>query len=204
MVSTLTAARRPADGDPATTPSASCATSRRSRSSRRSPTASPTTSGRCGRAGSPTSSSGSRPGSAPSRSCVLKGGYPAWAPLGEGNATVERAEPTRYRPDWGGRPAAARPARRDVRGAAGGSRRLARAVGRGPEVAADRSDPRAHPRRPVAEPRDGRRSRSTRRTGAVTLDGRAAGDRAGRRGPAQPALLPALRAARVRPRCRRP
>ncbi|HEY6012360.1 MAG TPA: urease subunit alpha, partial [Candidatus Limnocylindrales bacterium] len=33
---------------------------------------------------------------------VLKAGYPAWAPLGEGNATVERAEPTRYRPDWGG------------------------------------------------------------------------------------------------------
>jgi urease subunit alpha len=33
---------------------------------------------------------------------VLKGGQAAWAPLGEGNATVERAEPTRYRPDWGG------------------------------------------------------------------------------------------------------
>ncbi len=33
---------------------------------------------------------------------VLKAGYMAWAPLGEGNATVERAEPTRYRPDWGG------------------------------------------------------------------------------------------------------
>jgi urease subunit alpha len=33
---------------------------------------------------------------------VIKGGMPAWAPLGEGNATVERAEPTRYRPDWGG------------------------------------------------------------------------------------------------------
>jgi urease subunit alpha len=33
---------------------------------------------------------------------VLKSGYAAWAPLGEGNATVERAEPTRYRPDWGG------------------------------------------------------------------------------------------------------
>jgi urease alpha subunit len=32
----------------------------------------------------------------------------AWAPLGEGNASVERAEPTRYRPDWGGQPAAAR------------------------------------------------------------------------------------------------
>jgi urease subunit alpha len=33
---------------------------------------------------------------------VLKSGAAAWAPLGEGNATVERAEPTRYRPDWGG------------------------------------------------------------------------------------------------------
>ena len=33
---------------------------------------------------------------------VLKAGYRAWAPLGEGNATVEGAEPTRYRPDWGG------------------------------------------------------------------------------------------------------
>jgi urease subunit alpha len=33
---------------------------------------------------------------------VLKGGLAAWAPLGEGNASVERAEPTRYRPDWGG------------------------------------------------------------------------------------------------------
>ena len=32
---------------------------------------------------------------------VLKGGYAAWAPLGDGNATVERAEPTRYRGDWG-------------------------------------------------------------------------------------------------------
>jgi urease subunit alpha len=40
---------------------------------------------------------------------VLKSGFPAWAPLGEGNATVEGAEPTRYRADWGGAgPAAAR------------------------------------------------------------------------------------------------
>jgi urease subunit alpha len=38
---------------------------------------------------------------------VLKGGYPAWGPLGEGNATVERAEPTRYRADWGGLASAA-------------------------------------------------------------------------------------------------
>jgi urease subunit alpha len=33
---------------------------------------------------------------------VIKGGIPAWGPLGEGNATVEGAEPTRYRPHWGG------------------------------------------------------------------------------------------------------
>jgi urease subunit alpha len=33
---------------------------------------------------------------------VLKSGVAAWAPLGEGNATVERAEPTRYQVDWGG------------------------------------------------------------------------------------------------------
>ncbi|OGO54509.1 MAG: hypothetical protein A2V85_05260 [Chloroflexi bacterium RBG_16_72_14] len=35
---------------------------------------------------------------------VFKGGFPAWGPLGEGNASLERAEPTRYRADWGGTP----------------------------------------------------------------------------------------------------
>jgi urease subunit alpha len=35
---------------------------------------------------------------------VLKSGFAAWGPLGEGNATVEGAEPTRYRADWGGTP----------------------------------------------------------------------------------------------------
>jgi urease subunit alpha len=38
---------------------------------------------------------------------VLKGGFPAWGPLGDGNASVERAEPTRYRADWGGLASAA-------------------------------------------------------------------------------------------------
>jgi urease subunit alpha len=33
---------------------------------------------------------------------VLKGGFPVWGALGEGNATVEGAEPTRYRAHWGG------------------------------------------------------------------------------------------------------
>jgi urease subunit alpha len=38
---------------------------------------------------------------------VFKGGFPAWGPLGEGNASLERAEPTRYRRDWAGMPEAA-------------------------------------------------------------------------------------------------
>ena len=38
---------------------------------------------------------------------VIKGGHVAWAPLGDGNASVERAEPTRYTADWAGRPHAA-------------------------------------------------------------------------------------------------
>ncbi len=38
---------------------------------------------------------------------VFKGGFPAWGPLGEGNASLERAEPTRYRRDWAGTPHAA-------------------------------------------------------------------------------------------------
>ena len=33
---------------------------------------------------------------------VLKGGHPAWSPLGDGNATVEQAEPTRFAPEWAG------------------------------------------------------------------------------------------------------
>ena len=35
---------------------------------------------------------------------IVKAGHLAWAPLGEGNATVERAEPTRYAPEWAGMP----------------------------------------------------------------------------------------------------
>jgi urease subunit alpha len=33
---------------------------------------------------------------------VLKGGVVAWSAMGEGNASVHGAEPTRYGPDWGG------------------------------------------------------------------------------------------------------
>ena len=35
---------------------------------------------------------------------VLKSGVAAWGPLGDGNASVERAEPTRYQADWGSAP----------------------------------------------------------------------------------------------------
>jgi urease subunit alpha len=38
---------------------------------------------------------------------IFKGGYPAWGPLGDGNASVERSEPTRYRADWGAEATAA-------------------------------------------------------------------------------------------------
>ncbi len=38
---------------------------------------------------------------------VFKGGFPAWGPLGEGNASLERAEPTRFQADWGGTTSAA-------------------------------------------------------------------------------------------------
>jgi urease subunit alpha len=34
---------------------------------------------------------------------VLKSGYPAWGAYGDGNATVEWAEPRSYTPGWGGR-----------------------------------------------------------------------------------------------------
>jgi len=38
---------------------------------------------------------------------VLKAGHTAWGPLGEGNASLEYSEPTRYRPHWGAIGAAA-------------------------------------------------------------------------------------------------
>jgi urease subunit alpha len=70
---------------------------------------------------------------------ILKAGHFAWAPLGEGNATVEGAEPRRYGPHWGGygrTPAslsvtfvsqAAMDA--DIRAKIGGERRLATVSG---------------------------------------------------------------------------
>ena len=33
---------------------------------------------------------------------VIKGGFPAWGAIGEGNATISQAEPQIYAPHWGG------------------------------------------------------------------------------------------------------
>jgi urease subunit alpha len=33
---------------------------------------------------------------------VIRGGFPAWGAIGEGNATVSRSEPVIYAPQWGG------------------------------------------------------------------------------------------------------
>ncbi len=119
---------------------------------------------------------------------VLKSGYPAWAPLGEGNATVERAEPTRYRPDWGGagRVAARSSPPRDGR----------------PGGGCDRAHPRPDPRRPRPEPGDhadrDRSGRRLREPGRPTPRGRAR-----RRRAAEPTIPAALIVPTVRPRCRR-
>ena len=102
---------------------------------------------------------------------VMKGGAIAWGPIGEGNASVHGAEPTRFGPDWGGT------------GTRGGSRDHLRVGGGG------RSRFRAHAR---DAPSRGRRPRHagmrrgdlvantavppievSRTDGAVTLGGRA-------------------------------
>jgi urease subunit alpha len=99
---------------------------------------------------------------------VLKAGVAAWAPLGEGNATVERAEPTRYRPDWGGRPrAAASLAATFVSNAATGSPDLRRS---GRSVIAVRGT-RGLTRASLALNRAVAQIEVDLRDGSVTLDG---------------------------------
>lgn len=69
---------------------------------------------------------------------VLKAGYPAWGPLGDGNATVERAEPTRYRGDWGAAPGAAASLSVTFVSAAGVDGEIARRLGTRRQVIAVR------------------------------------------------------------------
>ncbi len=102
---------------------------------------------------------------------VFKGGFPAWGPLGEGNASLERAEPTRYRADWGGtRSVAPRVSVTFVSGVVNAGA-LARRLGTGRqlvEVGGVRGLTRAslHANRSVAG------VDIDVRTGAVSLDGR--------------------------------
>jgi urease subunit alpha len=100
---------------------------------------------------------------------VLKGGMMAWAPLGEGNASVEGAEPTRYRRDWGGRPrAAATLSVTFVSSAATGSPELRR---HGREVIAVRRT-RGLTRQSLARNRSVAAIDVDVTDGSVTLDGR--------------------------------
>ena len=158
----------------ATTPSGSCATSRRSRSSPRSSTAWPTDVGslRPGRLADIVLWSPAWFGVKPE--LVLKSGIAAWAPLGDGNASVERAEPTRYRPDWGGAAGRGAPPGRDVR-ARRRCRRASppRAGRRRPRVVEIGADARPDARRTCTRTGRPRRSRSTRSTGASRSTGRA-------------------------------
>ena len=94
-----------------TTTCASAATSRSTRSTRRSRTACRTRSARSRSASSRTSCCGSRRSSASSRSWCIKGGFIAWAQMGDANASIPTPQPLLMRPMFG----ALRPGdRRDV------------------------------------------------------------------------------------------
>ena len=121
----------------------------------------------------------------------MKGGHPAWSPLGDGNASVERAEPTRYAREFAGLPhAAPTVAVTFVSGSADpqllGGDWAPRALSSRSGVAAASLGPRS------------RRNRATAAvevdpvTGRVTLGGQTRGGAAGDRAAAQPALLPPL------------
>ena len=76
-----------------TTTSASGATSRSTRSTRRSRTAWRTRSARSRSASSPTSCCGGRRSSASKPELVLKGGFIAWAQMGDANASIPTPQP---------------------------------------------------------------------------------------------------------------
>jgi urease subunit alpha len=101
---------------------------------------------------------------------VFKGGFPAWGPLGDGNASLERAEPTRYRPDWGGVPTAApKVAVTFISGAVDGAA-LARRLGTR-RALVPVSGQRGLTRSSLVANRAAPQVEIDVRTGAVTLDG---------------------------------
>ena len=95
---------------------------------------------------------------------VFKSGYPAWGSYGEGNATVEWAEPRRYAAGLGrARPGIRRPSSVTFVSSAIDADAFATAAGQPAHFPARRQHARPDARRPAAQPRDCRRSRSTRR-----------------------------------------
>ena len=120
---------------------------------------------------------------------VMKGGVLAWGPIGEGNASVHGAEPTRFGPDWGATgDAAAALSTTFVSGAAleaGIARTLGtrrRVVAVGGTRGIGRADLIANTAVPGDRRLAHRRHRDARRTGA--------GGGTGRRRAPQPALPP--------------
>ena len=85
-----------------TTTSGCCATSPSTPGNRPWCTASPTRWAPSPPATRRTWSCGSHPGSGCGPLMVIKGGVVAWSAMGEGNASIHGAQPTRYGPDWGG------------------------------------------------------------------------------------------------------
>ena len=102
---------------------------------------------------------------------VIKGGHPAWAPLGEGNATVERAEPTRYAPEWAGLPHGAPSVSALFVSRSADHAALRRRLDTGREIIAIARLPRPDPRRLLLQSRNGA-DRGRPRDGRVTLAGR--------------------------------
>jgi urease subunit alpha len=102
---------------------------------------------------------------------VLKSGVVAWGAIGEGNASVHGAQPTRYGADWGGvGPAAASLSTTFVSGAAldGG---IADALGTRRRLVAVRGT-RGLSRRDLAANREVPEIEVSRLDGTVTLGGR--------------------------------
>ena len=100
----------------------------------------------------------------------MKGGAIAWGPIGEGNASVHGAEPTRFGPDWGATgDAVAALATTFVSAAAldAGLSFARPGAGSSPRTARAASCAATWSRTPRCRP-----SRSPRADGTVTLDGR--------------------------------
>ncbi len=129
---------------------------------------------------------------------VIKGGVVAWSAMGEGNASVHGAEPTRYGPDWGGDGRGGGEAVDDVRLARRVRRRHRRRPRHPSRGGRRRWDARAHPGRPPRQHRRPRRRRLARRRRGHDRRTRAR-LRAGRRGAVVPEVPAGLAAAPAHP-----